>query len=275
MPEAQEADLPRLAEGILLDYDPRDRPPEVEIVERDDLILWTRPSPVFWSSTVRFARWQPAEADARIDEVLEFFRSRGRSFVWHVGPSSAPADLAARLERRGLQVESDTRLLVARLPVDGFRCHPDVRVVEARDPASIAAYLRFARREWADDEITSAMVADRQRALDLYGERMGNVLAYVGHDVVANAAWRDSSGGRAVYLTGAGTAPEHRGKGAYQTLVAYRAERALARGCSFAVVQARADTSMPILLRRGFAEVAHVPVLWYDMTADRGTSDTM
>ena len=258
-----EVDLARLAEGILLDYDPRDMPPGIELVERDDLVLWTRPSKIFWMSSVRLARWTAAEAEARIDEALAFFRERGRSFVWEVGPSSAPADLADRLRRRGLEVESDTRLLVARLPVAGLRQVADLRIVDARTVDDVTAYLRFARREWEDPEIGDTDVAERMRSFTLYGERMGNVLGYLGAELVANAAWRDSTDGRAVYLSGAGTLPEHRGKGIYQTLVGYRLERAAERGCSYAVIQARADTSLPILLRRGFVEVAQVPVLMH------------
>jgi ribosomal protein S18 acetylase RimI-like enzyme len=258
-------DLSRIAEGILLDYDPRDHPADIELVERDDLIMWTRPSSVPWMSTVRLARWTDAEAEERIDEVLGFFGSRGRSFVWHVGPSSAPMDLAERLLQRGLELESDTRLLVARLPVRGLRHHRELRVVDAREPEEIKAYLRFARREWSDAEVEKT-VGERVATLALYGDRMGNVLGYLGEELVANAAWRDSSDGRAVYLSGAGTLPEHRGKGIYQTLVGYRLERAAQRGCRYAVIQARADTSLPILLRRGFVEVARVPVLMHVVT---------
>lgn len=262
-----DTDLARIAEGILLDYDARDMPPDIELVERDDLVMWSRPqTTVPWMSQVRFARWSAQEAEERIDEVLAFFRERRRSFVWHIGPSSAPADLPDRLLRRGLEVESDTRFLVARLPVTGLRRNADVRIVDARTESEVRAYLRFARREWSDPEIEDA-VADRVRSFAVYGERMGNVLGYLGSELVANAAWRDSSDGRAVYLSGAGTLPEHRGKGIYQTLVAYRLERAMQRGCEFAVIQARADTSLPILLRRGFTEVARVPVLMHIATS--------
>jgi ribosomal protein S18 acetylase RimI-like enzyme len=262
-----DTDLARIAEGLLLDYDPHDMPADIELVERDDLIMWTRPSTIPWMSTVRLARWSAAEAEERIDEVLALFRERRRSFVWHIGPSSAPADLADRLLRRGLEVESDTRLLVARLPVTGLRRNTDLRIVDARTADEVAAYLRFARRDWEDPELDDDVVAERMRSFAVYGERMGNVVGYLGAELVANAAWRDSSDGRALYLSGGGTLPEHRRKGIYQTLVAYRLERAARRGCSYAVIQARADTSLPILLGRGFTEVARVPVLMHIATS--------
>lgn len=254
------AELADLAETILYDYDPRDRPDDLELVERPDLLMWTRPSPTKWSSSVRLARWRADEVEQRIDDVLAFFRARGRPFVWHVGPSSTPSDLPRRLERRGFVREPATRLLVSRLPVDGFRPHRDVRMVDALGPRDVEAFLRFGHPTWSEVEVRSEL-PDRLRYLDVYGGRAGFVLAYLGETLVANAAWRCSTDGRAVYLTGAGTMEEHRGKGIYQTLTHYRLTLAAALGCRYAVIQAQVDTSMPILQRRGFSEAGEVSVL--------------
>ncbi len=248
-----------LAEGILYDYDPRYRSDDLELVEQPDLLMWTRPSPSKWGSSVRRARWNEDEVEGRIDEVLAFFRERARLFVWHVGPSSAPPDLALRLQRCGFARE-DTKLLLAPLPVDGLRRNHDVRVVEARRPEEVEAFLRFGQPDWTDEEVRSEL-PERLRMLEAYGERAGFLLAYLRDALVANASWRDATDGRTIYLTGAGTAGEHRGKGIYQTLTAYRLERALARGRRYAVIQARVDTSMPILARRGFIDVGAVSVL--------------
>lgn len=257
------AELADLAEAILYDYDPRDRPGDLELVERPDLLMWTRPSPTKWSSSVRLARWRDDEVEQRIDEVLAFFRTRGRPFVWHVGPSSAPSDLPLRLERHGFVRGDATRLLVSRLPVDGLRLQRDVRIVDARSPREVEAFLRFGHPAWSEDEVRSEL-PDRLRYLDVYGGRAGFVLAYLGETLVANAAWRCSTDGRAVYLTGAGTVEEHRGKGIYQTLTQYRLTRAAALGCRYAAIQAQVDTSMPILQRRGFSDAGDVIVLSWE-----------
>ena len=78
---------------------------------------------------------------------------------------------------------------------------------------------------------------------------------------VANAAWRYSSDGRCVYLTGAETVEAHRGRGIYKTLIAYRAATAHARGCKVAAVLANSETSAPILARRGFADHGALPLV--------------
>lgn len=253
--------LPRLAEGIVWDYDPRFLPEAVELLERPDLLLWTRPSPSKWASRVAYARWSEADAERGIDEVLAFFRARDRSFVWYVGPSSSPRDLVERLERRGLVRERPPgHLLAAELPLHDLRTNPDVLVVEARDRAELETYARSAHPEWSDGQVRDS-IPERELLHRVYGDRAGMLLAYLDDALVGNAAWRDSTDGRAEYLTGAGTKPEFRGRGVYQTLVRYRTERGLARGCRYAVINARSDTSMPILLRRGFVDLGELPVL--------------
>lgn len=247
------------AEAIVHDYDPRDRDDGLEILERDDLLLWSRPGPTKWSSSVRRIHWTEHEADARIGEVLTFFRQRGRAFVWFVGPSATPPDLALRLERAGLALEQRTHLLIAELPVVGLRTNPEVRIVETRTREETEAHLRFAWPDWPEEVIRSE-ATDRLRSRAVYGERAGSLLAYLDDVPVADASWRDSTDGATVYLTGAGTRETHRGKGIYQSLTAHRLKAAAARGCRYAVIQARADTSMPILQRRGFRDVGEVSV---------------
>lgn len=61
-------------------------------------------------------------------------------------------------------------------------------------------------------------------------------------------------------LTGAGTREQFRGRGVYSTLVAYRTERALARGRRFASFRADPRTSAPILLKRGFRDHGSIAV---------------
>ena len=72
--------------------------PRTEIVARDDRLLslgalLEHP----WSSQVHWVRWTEDEAEARIDEVLGFFRRRRQAFVWLVTAKSTPASLGERL----------------------------------------------------------------------------------------------------------------------------------------------------------------------------------
>jgi ribosomal protein S18 acetylase RimI-like enzyme len=44
----------------------------------------------------------PDEVDAEIEAVIDHFRRRGQSFMWHVGPATRPADLDSALLAHGL-----------------------------------------------------------------------------------------------------------------------------------------------------------------------------
>lgn len=49
------------------------------------------------------SRFADADVERTIDETIDWFRSRGAPFFfWWTGPDTEPADLGARLERRGL-----------------------------------------------------------------------------------------------------------------------------------------------------------------------------
>ena len=79
--------------------------------------------------------WTAAGAEHGIDEVFAFYREWGVPFSGCVGPSSAPPDLAARLEARGLVRDDPSHVGTAALPVDGLRRNEAVRIEEVRDAA--------------------------------------------------------------------------------------------------------------------------------------------
>ena len=84
-------------------------------------------------------------------------------------------------------------------------------------------------------------------------------MAFIGAIPVGNAGYRYSADGACVYLTGAETVAEHRGLGVYKALVAFRASAARDRGCGVASILANAETSAPILARRGFVDHGPLP----------------
>jgi len=73
------------------------------------------------------ASFAEAEADRRIDELLDRFRAAGVPATWWVGPLAAPPGLSARLEARGLHrtefpgMSLDLGWLVDAPPPEGVR----------------------------------------------------------------------------------------------------------------------------------------------------------
>ena len=149
--------------------------------------------------------------------------------------------------------------MTAPLPVRGLRVNDEVRIVEATDAMTIRVGLALAHPSASADDL-STMLDERLAYLGHPARRGGYLVAFVGAEPVANAGYRYSTDGQTVYLSGAETAEHWRGQGVYQSLVAHRTETALRRGCCFAAIRARRDTSRPILLKRGFVDHGHLPI---------------
>jgi GNAT superfamily N-acetyltransferase len=243
------------------DYEPDFMPEGMEIVDRQDLLMWKRPRWPFaqrsWSNRISYVRTRSDRIERTIDEVLGFFGPV--AFTWVVGPTSSPGDIAARLVTRGLVDIGDGDLLTAALPVSGLRVNPDLDIVEVHDEDTALIGLRLAHRD-ANEAEMDVLLRERLAYLRYPDRRGGYLVGFMGGKPVANAGYRYSANGSTVYLTGAETAEKVRGRGIYQSLVAHRMLAAAKRGCRYAAIRARRDTSLPILMKRGFVDHGHLPI---------------
>jgi GNAT superfamily N-acetyltransferase len=242
-------------EAMLYDYEAEWRPAGLVEIDRPDVVAWMQPGWPIGRNRVAYAKWAAAHVDRRIDEILAFFADA--PFMWHVGPSSTPPDLEPRLLAHGLVVGERPRLMTAALPLSGLR-EADVRIVEVVDRATARVGLSLAHHAGADLERD---LKERMAYLSLPTRRSGWLVAFAGDAPVANAGYRFSADGRCLYLTGAETIESRRGRGIYQTLVAYRARLAYERGCEIVSILANRHTSAPILARHGFADHGELP--WF------------
>lgn len=225
--------------------------PDTDVIARPDLLLTFRPVPEDpWSSTVFWARWTEADADTRIDEVLEIFRARAQSFVWLVTAHSTPASLGERLANHGFIRELEGRMLVAELPIAGLRVNPDVRVQMVVDRAGLRDGLRVDDPDW-DDARVAHKLEDRWRRL---GKNFWVAVAYLEDRPVGTARWSINRALGVVEFGGAETLKTLRGRGVYSTLVAFRTAHAAREGCTMASIIADVGTSAPVLLKRGFKD---------------------
>lgn len=242
----------------LFEPDPRPDPcePRTEIVHRDDRLIRHRPAAAGgpWASTVVWVRWRDDEADRRIDEVLDFFSTRAAHFIWSVGPQTEPADLGERLLARGFELVARTQLMVATLPVAGFRVNPQIAVREVADEATMRDSLAVEHPDWEPQRI-AALLSERMDYLGCAQRSRHFAVAYLGGEPVSAARWRFHDREPAVHLSGAETLMPYRRRGAYSTLVEYRTRAALERGCRYATIFADETTSGPILAKRGFGSV--------------------
>jgi len=228
------------------DYELDLMPEGMELVDRPDLLMWKRPRGPFaqrrWANRISYVRTTPDRIERTIDEVFAFFGPV--AFTWVVGATSSPGDLGARLAARGLEDVGDGDLLTAALPISGLRINAELEIVEVDDDETALIGLRLAHPA-ADEGDMAVLLRDRLTYLGHPGRRGGYLIAFLGGEPVANAGYRYSADGSTVYLTGAETVERFRGHGVYQSLVAHRAISGHKRGCRYAAIRARRDTSRP------------------------------
>lgn len=230
--------------------------PDTRVVERPGWMQIVTPSlPQGGLNEVCLAVLSPAEADAVIDATIASYRDLGVRFRWTIGPDSAPDDLAARLQARGLTPEIVWG--VAR-PIEGLPLSAPAGVsIEPVDEGNIHAFTEVMARGWEMDP--APLLAFHRRILAVDSKRVPMQLARLDGEPAGAAAVALLP--RSAYLMGAVVLPEHRGRGLYRALVGSRLHEAARNGCTLATTQARADTSHPILRRLGFRDVCRLTML--------------
>jgi predicted N-acetyltransferase YhbS len=204
-------------------------------------------------------RWGAEEADRRIAELIERYRSRNIGFQWFVGPADTPTDLRERLERHGLVLSGEQALMV-RKALDNLDIprNPElaVELVDVTAEADMEAAMQIVARafHWPP-ELTEKRRAGlyermrrghaRQRELFYLARLNGVSVGTASIDMVAGIG----------YLGGAATLPEFRNRRVYSTLLRHRLEAARARGYQVSAIHAE-PMSRRVVSRYGFRELA-------------------
>jgi ribosomal protein S18 acetylase RimI-like enzyme len=205
---------------------------------------------------VAFSALADDEADAVIDATIAEYRALGIAFRWAVPPGSAPADLGARLVRRGL-VESWGRGMARATATEAAPApapdagDPAIRVAEIADAAGADAFTLVMAEGWGVDP--APLGAAHARLLADPARRHRLFLATVGGAPAGAAGYVAFP--RSAFLLGAVVLPPFRGRGVYRALARARLADARARGIELATCHARESTSAPILERLGFATI--------------------
>ena len=213
-------------------------------------------------------RIEESELDQTVDEVRRFLRAEEREKgIWIVPEEAFPAGLAARLQALGMApndlpgIEArEARMVAVTPPPPG---PPGVLARRAKNLEEFrVAQLIAADSLEMDDKMRQAF-EERAELLWPFESADGQSATFVallGEQVIASA--RAHFGRTAVYLGGAATRPDQRGRGAYTALVRARWEAAVERGTPALTVGAGA-MSRPILEHLGFTIVG-----WSDCLLD-------
>jgi GNAT superfamily N-acetyltransferase len=213
--------------------------------------LW--PSfPIPGPNHVCLVRCAPARVDGLIDEVRRLFAARGLPGMWILDPDVGPADLADRLLARGIVPSGDVDVMVLPATASVDPGDPGIEIVDA---------LSDEETFWSAEAVQTAAFRDggpfpgqHQRFEEARADPARRLYLALVDDQPAGAGWatiRDEG----VLINGGAVDPHFQGRGVYRALVAARLRLAREVGAAGVGVQARPDTSGPILAGFGFRTV--------------------
>jgi GNAT superfamily N-acetyltransferase len=229
----------------------RAAPGLVQHATPERLVEFVPSFPIPGPNHVCLIRCTPERVDAMIDETRRVIGAHGLACQWLLDPDVQPVDLAERLATRDIvpREEMDVMVLPASAPlepgpapveiVDGLRDEVTYDAVEEVQRAAFGARPVPGRSQRFEN---SRRDAARHCFLALLeGEPAGTGWATVREHGVG--------------LNGGAVHPRFQGRGVYRALLAARLALAQRAGVEGVTVQARQDTSAPILSRLGFTLV--------------------
>jgi len=229
--------------------------PDGEVHDDPGLLWHSTGIPIAFLNGVSRARFEPADADARIERALAAFRCRALPAQWTVGPASAPPDLGRRLLEHGLKLGETTPGMACDLATvqetasaaSGIEVRPvlDESGVEDLHAATTAAFgseppVADGIRRWYRAIRCGRPDLVRSYVGYLNGEAAGGSTAFFGAGVVG--------------LYGVGTAPEARHLGVGRAVSLAPLLEARERGYRAAVLTS-SEMGISIYRRLGFREV--------------------
>jgi predicted N-acetyltransferase YhbS len=205
-----------------------------------------------------------SEVDDPVRDVRAWFASRDRArFVWSLGPSTTPTDLARRLLDLGAEpnpAKSEVTAMVLDREPPEAPGDVAIRRVETLEDYVAQWEIFFVAFEVPEPEREAVRATLEARWVELVADETGwTYLALIDGVPAALGRVRRTEPGP-LWLAGGATLPSARGRGLYRALVRARWDDAVRLGASALVVQA-SDMSRPILERLGFRATGAIKLL--------------
>ena len=187
-------------------------------------------------------------AEAVIESQVMYYRNLGASFEWKTYSHDTPADLVARLERFGAEVQ-DTEALVAIDAAAPGAIQSKVDIRQVSDETTLSDFKSVAESVFGKDySLTTNALRSHIAANSALHTAY---IAYVdGNPASIGRLYLDPQS-KFAGLYGGGTLEQFRGHGFYRAVVLHRTSIAAEYGAQYATVDAL-PTSRPILEKLGF-----------------------
>ena len=199
-----------------------------------------------------------ADADRRVDELIERFRERQTSFRWWVTPAATPPNLGETLEAHGLRYAYSSTGMTADL--DRIALMPPARITRVRNDAEMEIF---------GDILTSVFERPKSDIAiwrEVYGQcgyddssRWAHFIAWVGDVPSATASVLLCGEVAGIYLVGTLRSARGRGLGGAVTLAALHYARA--RGARYGALQ---SSEIGESVYRGIGFVSHGMLPMYE-----------
>ena len=213
--------------------------------------LW--PSfPIPGPNHVCLVRCAPERVDRMIDQTRELAAAHGMCCMWILDPDAEPGDLGDRLTARGIPQVEELDVMVLPVGATVASGDPAIEIVDGlRDEATYQAAEAVQAAAFKHD---GPLPGQPQRFAEARADAARRFfLALVGGEP-AGAGWATVHQD-GVQVNGGAVHPRFQGRGVYRALVAARLGLAREVGAAGLGVQAKPDTSGPILSRFGFRTV--------------------
>jgi GNAT superfamily N-acetyltransferase len=219
-------------------------------------VRWSATNGVGWSE-VFWTALDETTADEAIAAHIEFYSTRGLSFMWTVHDYDLPHDLGARLLDAGFVKNSASTVMVA----ESSRIAEDpvlpagTDLVHIRDADGVDLLIAVHESVFAHDQ--QDLRRSLLRRLDVAPQEMDMFVVMAGGVPISSSRIEYLPASEFAPLWGGSTEPQWRGKGIYRAQVARRAQLASERGYPYLMVLA-SENSQPILTGLGFETISHV-----------------
>jgi GNAT superfamily N-acetyltransferase len=221
------------------------------------------PNAVLYS---RFASDDPSYIDARIDEMLAFFRTRNINFSWTTGPSTLPTDLGMMLEERGF-INSDSTTGMA-IDLQALNEHiftnAELDIVEIEDLETLKILRSIEITGFGTSETAAQNYYD-SHAYTGFGDGTPwhHYIGWLHGEAVAIASLLFHAGVAGIY--GVATIPQSRRQGVAAAMTLHALHEARRRGYRIAILSPT-EMSYALYRRIGFQE--YCTLLHYDWSVE-------